>query len=114
MIGIIGKKLGMTQLFNDAGQQIPCTVIEAEPCPVVQVKTADAHGYDAVQIAYDKVADRKLTRRIDERSASAAIDMHHQQRVLTRQTGQRIRARHPAARPQHQMLPRAVTQWAPR
>jgi len=61
--GIVGKKLGMTRLFDaETGVVTPVTVIEAEPCPVVQVKTADANGYDAVQIAYDKVADRKLTK----------------------------------------------------
>jgi large subunit ribosomal protein L3 len=61
--GIVGKKLGMTRVFDaETGVVTPVTVIEAEPCPVVQVKTADANGYDAVQIAYDKVAARKLTR----------------------------------------------------
>ena len=63
MKGIVGKKLGMTRVFDaETGVVTPVTVIEAEPCPVVQVKTADANGYDAVQIAYDKVADRKLTK----------------------------------------------------
>ncbi len=63
MKGIVGKKLGMTRVFDaETGVVTPVTVIEAEPCPVVQVKTADAHGYDAVQIAYDKVAERKLTK----------------------------------------------------
>ena len=63
MKGIVGKKLGMTRVFDaETGVVTPVTVIEAEPCPVVQVKTADAHGYDAVQIAYDKVADRKVTK----------------------------------------------------
>src|SRR3954454_1830447 len=53
----------MTRLFiPEPGIVTPVTVIEAAPCPVVQVKTADAHGYDAVQIAYDQVADRKLTK----------------------------------------------------
>jgi large subunit ribosomal protein L3 len=61
--GIVGKKLGMTRVFDaETGVATPVTVIEAAPCPVVQVKTADAHGYDAVQIAYDQVADRKLTK----------------------------------------------------
>jgi len=61
--GIVGKKLGMTRVFDaETGVVTPVTVIEAEPCPVVQVKTADADGYDAVQIAYDEVADRKLTK----------------------------------------------------
>ena len=63
MKGIVGKKLGMTRVFDpETGVVTPVTVIEAEPCPVVQVKTADADGYDAVQIAYDSVPDRKLTK----------------------------------------------------
>jgi large subunit ribosomal protein L3 len=63
MKGIVGRKLGMTRVFDaETGVVTPVTVIEAAPCPVVEVKTADAHGYDAVQIAYDKVADRKLTK----------------------------------------------------
>jgi large subunit ribosomal protein L3 len=63
MKGIVGKKLGMTRVFDDeTGVVTPVTVIEASPCPVVQVKTADADGYDAVQIAYDPVADRKVTK----------------------------------------------------
>ena len=63
MKGIVGRKLGMTRVFDaETGVVTPVTVIEAEPCPVVQVKTADADGYDAVQIAYDKVAERKLTK----------------------------------------------------
>jgi large subunit ribosomal protein L3 len=63
MKGIVGKKLGMTRVFDaETGIVTPVTVIEAAPCPVVQVKTADAHGYDAVQIAYDEVAERKITK----------------------------------------------------
>jgi large subunit ribosomal protein L3 len=61
--GIVGRKLGMTRVFDEeTGVVTPVTVIEAEPCPVVQVKTADADGYDAVQIAYDSVAERKVTK----------------------------------------------------
>ena len=53
----------MTRVFDaETGVVTPVTVIEAAPCPVVQVKTADAHGYDAVQIAYDEVAERKVTK----------------------------------------------------
>ena len=63
MKGIVGKKLGMTRVFDpETGVVTPVTVIEAAPCPVVQVKTADADGYDAVQIAYDSVPDRKITK----------------------------------------------------
>ena len=50
--GIIGKKLGMTQIFNEQGQIVPVTVIQAGPCVVVQRKTADKDGYEAVQIGY--------------------------------------------------------------
>jgi len=61
--GIVGKKLGMTRVFDEeTGVVTPVTVIEAAPCPVVQVKTADADGYDAVQIAYDEAAERKVSK----------------------------------------------------
>jgi large subunit ribosomal protein L3 len=61
--GILGKKLGMTQVFDpETGGVTAVTVIQAGPCPVVQVKTRDADGYDAVQLAFDAVADRKLSK----------------------------------------------------
>jgi large subunit ribosomal protein L3 len=60
--GIVGRKLGMSRVFDaETGVVTPVTVIEAAPCPVVQVKTADADGYDAVQIAYDEAAERKVS-----------------------------------------------------
>lgn len=52
MIGIIGKKLGMTQLFNELGQQVPCTVVEATPNPVTKVTTVSNGGFDAVELGY--------------------------------------------------------------
>jgi large subunit ribosomal protein L3 len=54
MIGIIGKKLGMTQIFNEAGQQIPCTVIEAEPNPVTRVMETTSAGFAAVELGYGR------------------------------------------------------------
>jgi large subunit ribosomal protein L3 len=61
--GIVGKKLGMTQIFDtETGVVTPVTVIAAGPCPVVQVKTVDTDGYDAVQLAFDAVAERKLSK----------------------------------------------------
>jgi large subunit ribosomal protein L3 len=61
--GILGTKLGMTQLFDpDSGTVTPVTVIEAGPCPVVQVKTLDTDGYQAVQLAYRPVKERRLNR----------------------------------------------------
>ncbi len=63
MKGIVGKKLGMTQLFDpESGTVTPVTVIEAQPCPVVQVKTRDVDGYEAVQLAYEPVAERKISK----------------------------------------------------
>jgi large subunit ribosomal protein L3 len=63
MKGIVGRKLGMTQVFDEeTGAVTPVTVIQAGPCPVVAVRTQDADGYDAVQLAYDEVAERKLTK----------------------------------------------------
>ena len=59
---IIGKKVGMTQIFDEAGRVIPVTVIEAGPCTVVQKKTAEKDGYEAVQLGYEDVAEKKLTK----------------------------------------------------
>ncbi len=59
MSGIIGKKLGMTQLFDEAGAVVPVTVIQAGPCPVVQVRSQERDGYQAVQLGYGA---RKATR----------------------------------------------------
>ena len=52
MIGIIGKKLGMTQIFNEEGQQIPCTVVEATPNSVIKVLTKDKVGFDSVELGF--------------------------------------------------------------
>jgi large subunit ribosomal protein L3 len=62
MKGILGRKVGMTQVFDpETGVVAPVTVIEAGPCPVVQVKTPGSDGYAAVQLAFEPVADRKLS-----------------------------------------------------
>ena len=63
MKGILGKKLGMTSLFDEeSGAVTPVTVIEAGPCPVVAVRTPDADGYEAVQLAWEPVAERKISK----------------------------------------------------
>jgi len=63
MKGIVGTKLGMTQLFDpETGEVTPVTVIEAGPCPVVRVKTVETDGYEAVQVAYGPVPERKVTK----------------------------------------------------
>ena len=62
MKGIVGRKIGMTQVFDpETGGVQPVTVIEAGPCPVTQVRTLATDGYEAVQLAFDQVADRKLS-----------------------------------------------------
>jgi large subunit ribosomal protein L3 len=61
--GIIGRKVGMTQFFDEeSGVVTPVTVIQAGPCPVVQVKTVETDGYEAIQLAFEPVADRKITK----------------------------------------------------
>ena len=59
---IIGKKVGMTQIFDEAGKVIPVTVIQAGPCTVVQKKTEEKDGYTAVQLGFEEVPERKLTK----------------------------------------------------
>ena len=61
MKGIIGKKVGMTQIFDDSGNAVPCTVIEAGPCYVTQVRTADRDGYIAVQLGFGETKTKRLT-----------------------------------------------------
>ncbi len=62
MPGLIGKKIGMTSLFTDDGKNIPCTVIEAGPCVVTQVKTRDKDGYEAVQLAFGEIKEKSCTK----------------------------------------------------
>jgi large subunit ribosomal protein L3 len=61
--GLVGKKLGMTSVFDtETGAVTPVTVVEAGPCPVVAVRTPDADGYEGVQLAYEPVAERKISK----------------------------------------------------
>jgi len=62
MKGIIGKKIGMTSIFTPEGKSIPCTVIEAGPCVVTQIKTTDKDGYEAVQVGYDEKKAKNTTK----------------------------------------------------
>lgn len=61
-VGILGTKLGMTQIFDDDGNAVPVTVIQAGPCVVTQVKAAQTDGYTAIQIGYDNVPEKALTK----------------------------------------------------
>jgi large subunit ribosomal protein L3 len=62
MPAIIGRKLGMTQVFGEDGTVLPVTVIEAGPCPITAIRDSERDGYAAVQLAFDEVAERKLTK----------------------------------------------------
>ncbi len=62
MSGLIGKKIGMTSIFDENGKNIPCTVIEAGPCVVTQVRTEEVDGYKAVQLGFDDKADKNATK----------------------------------------------------
>lgn len=62
MLGILGKKIGMSQVFAENGEMIPVTVVEAGPCKVVQVKTEENDGYNAVQLGYDDKPERLLNK----------------------------------------------------
>ncbi len=72
---IIGKKVGMTQIFDEAGKVVPVTVIEAGPCVVVQKKTVEKEGYAAVQLGYEDVAERKLSKPEKGHLEKAGVEM---------------------------------------
>jgi large subunit ribosomal protein L3 len=59
---LIGKKIGMTQIFEPSGKVVPVSVIEAGPCPIVQVKTAEKEGYVSIQIGFDEVKESRLSK----------------------------------------------------
>ena len=61
-ISLLGKKIGMTQVFDDASRLIPVTVIEAGPCPVTQIKSLEKDGYDAIQIGYREQKEHRLSK----------------------------------------------------
>ena len=72
-MGIIGRKLGMTRIFADDGTAVAVTVVKAGPCPVTQVKTVENDGYTALQIAFEEVADKKVTKAMKGHFAKAGV-----------------------------------------
>ena len=70
---IIGKKIGMTQLFDQAGKVIPVTVVEAGPCVVVQKKTIENDGYESVQIGYGEITEKPLPNPLKGHFAKADV-----------------------------------------
>ncbi len=61
-IGILGRKLGMTRIFNSDGTAVPCTVVAAGPCPVIQIKDEEKDGYTALQVGFDELPERKVNK----------------------------------------------------
>lgn len=77
-IGILGTKLGMTQVFDEAGRAIPITVIQAGPCTVTQVKTVESDGYTAVQLGYEEVKEKSLNKpELGHLSKAGAVPLRH-------------------------------------
>lgn len=74
MPGLIGKKIGMTRIFDDDGTQVPVTVIEAGPCPVVQVKTEETDGYRSVQLGFESRKPKRTTKALAGHAARAGLD----------------------------------------
>ena len=72
--GIIGRKVGMTQIFDEKGNVIPVTVIEAGPCTVAQVKTVETDGYDAVQLGFGEVKDKHINKPEKGHFAKAGLE----------------------------------------
>jgi large subunit ribosomal protein L3 len=82
MAAILGRKLGMTRIFGEEGQSIPVTVIEAGPCVVVNTRTPERDGYAAVQVAFDPIAERRLTKPMRGVFAKRKIAPHRVLREL--------------------------------
>ncbi len=72
--GIIGRKVGMTQVFEDSGEAVPVTVIEAGPCPIVQLKTQEKDGYQAVQLGFGEQKESRINKPKRGHLAKAGVD----------------------------------------
>lgn len=74
MRGLIGKKVGMTQIYDDQGSMIPVTIVEAGPCVVTQVKTVDNDGYEAIQVGYGERKKKHLNKPLEGHFKNAKVD----------------------------------------
>ena len=90
---IIGKKVGMTQIFDESGKVIPVTVIEAGPCVVTQKKTTEKDGYNAVQLGFEDVKESKLTKPElgHLKKAEVALKKHLKEFRVEKAAGQALR-----------------------
>jgi large subunit ribosomal protein L3 len=88
MAGLIGKKLGMTQIYGEKDELVPVTVVAAGPCPIVQVRTAERDGYAALQLAFDPVPARKVNKPQAGHFAKAGIQPHRITREIRGEKGE--------------------------
>jgi len=86
--GLLGRKVGMTQIFSPTGEVIPVTVIQAGPCIVTQIRTVDRDGYTAVQVGYEEVPVRKLTRPEQGHLSQAYEALQHADEAAAQSLGQ--------------------------
>jgi len=84
MSGIIGKKIGMTGIFDENGKNVACTIVEAGPCVVTQVKTKESDGYDAIQLAYDERKEKHTTKAMAGHFKKAGVSPKRIVREFTR------------------------------
>ncbi len=84
MSGLIGKKIGMTSIYDASGKVVPCTVIEAGPCVVTQVKTVETDGYSAIQLGYDEKKEKNTTKSLKGHFAKAGTTPKKIVREFTR------------------------------
>ncbi len=80
MVGLIGRKIGMTRVFDEDGVATPVTVVEAGPCPVVQVKTEERDGYSAIQLGFDRQKETRASKA--ETAHAAKVGLEYAPRVL--------------------------------
>src|SRR5690554_674298 len=77
MSGLIGKKIGMTSIFDENGKNIPCTVIQAGPCVVTQVRTEEVDGYEAIQLGFDDKKDKNASKAAQGHFKKAGTDVKY-------------------------------------
>jgi large subunit ribosomal protein L3 len=77
MKGLLGKKIGMTRIFNEKGQGVPVTLMECGPCPVLQIKTPKKDGYQALQIGFGTVKEKRTTKAIIQHCKKAGVAPVH-------------------------------------
>lgn len=87
MGALIGKKLGMTQVYNDKEELVPVTVVAAGPCPVVQVRSQDNNGYDALQLAFEEIPARKVNKPETGHFSKAGVVPHRLLREFRQMEG---------------------------